>query len=139
MIFTEEHAQMVLDGRKRQTRRPVKPGEYAVYNERGEITEVRDANGRLKRKVGKDYAAQTGRGKKAIGRTPPIEAIKQERLGRISRSDISAEGVRDQPKSAYCLYDARSVFRGIWNSLYRHRYRWEDDPEVWALTFKEAE
>lgn len=149
MIFTETHAAQVLDGRKRQTRRPVKPGDEARYDHKGNIIAVYrrrpkkrgdeawyNHKGRLLWQVGKDYAVQPGRGKRSIGRTPPVEEIRRERLGQITRTDISAEGVRDQPKSAYSLYDARSVFARLWDSLYRKPYRWVDDPEVWALEFE---
>lgn len=136
MIFTRDHAQQVVDRRKNQTRRPVKPGEWAFMDvdDPTKILSVIGANGRLKWQVGKDYAAQPGRGVKAIGRTPPIEAIRRERLQEISALDILAEGITlDSPRIIL------EKWRELWNSIYGKPYRWEDDPEVWCLLFELAE
>lgn len=133
MLFKQ--AQDVVDGRKRQTRRPVKPGDRPSHDENGNVVAVY-RHGRLLWKVGKDYAAQPGRGKKAIGRTPPIKSIGWERLGDISRGDVSAEGLRREPASLYSLWEVRQAFRHVWNSLYRKPYRWEDNPVVWVLEFE---
>lgn len=104
MLFKQ--AQEVLDGRKRQTRRPVKPWDRAMHI---------DKNGRVNRywhpgvsihrvvnegydrdrtrfEVGKTYAVQPGRGQKSIGRIRLLE-IRRERLQEISLEDIEAEGI----------------------------------------------
>ena len=153
MLFKQ--AQEVVDGRKWQTRRPVKPGEKLCWvsktsarlittNTTSQPSGARlsvvkfypSGYWRLKWQVGKDYAAQPGRGKKSIGRTPPIKEIRRESLGKISRTDVSAEGIRREPASLYSLWEVRQAFRHIWNSLYRKPYTWEDNPEVWVLEFE---
>lgn len=164
MIFTEDHARQVLYRMKWQTRRIAKPGDFALVRGPGKmvwhwhpdwgprcgpsgaplepgvvIFEVRDVNGRLKWKVGNIYAVQTGRGKRAIGKTTPIEAIRWERLQEITMEDAFAEGV---PKSEGVW--AVNWFAELWDRIYRkaaYRYqgfRWRDDPEVWVLIFERA-
>lgn len=131
MIFTPEHAQMALDGRKRQTRRPVKPGDMASHNEHGGIVAVL-RNGRLLWRVSRVYALQPGRGKKAIGRIR-ITKIRRERLWEITANDCLAEGIRLRPNAFGSI---RWDFKRLWNSIYRKPYRWEDNPWVWCFTFE---
>lgn len=156
MIFKQ--AQEVVDGRKRQTRRPVKPGEYAVIESLVgtrkdwrrhwgpirkdlRIVEIRDMNGRLKWQVGKTYAAQPGRGKKAIGRTPPIEAIRRERLQEITPQAAKAEGVKNwyYHHGAIMEHTYIDAFVALWNSLYGKPDRWRDNPDVWVVVFEELD
>lgn len=155
MIFKQ--AQQVVDGRKRQTRRPVKPGEWAFMDvdDPAEILSVIGANGRLKWQVGKTYAAQPGRGKKGIGRTPPIEAIRRERLVEITPEDALAEGVLVDfsewgrwyrlPGEEGDWSTAVGAFEYLWNSMYplkAYRYqgfRWRDNPDVWVIVFEEVD
>lgn len=135
MIFKETHH--LIPDRKWQTRRPVKPGEYAIMSiaDPTKIFSVIGANGRLKWQVGKDYAVQPGRGKKSIGRTPPIVTIRRERLLPISVDDLVAEGC------PFIMEDERMLdwFLELWNSLYRKPHGSEDDPDVWVLIFEKEE
>lgn len=143
MIFTPEHAQMILDGPKTQTRRPVKPGEWAMnleglFRREGEsIKEVYDCSGRLKWYIGQTLAVQPGRGKKAIGRTPPIKEIRREGLQDISMPDIYAEGTLHWPDRQFVEMSA--AFIEMWDTLYRKPHRWEDDPWVWVLDWGKEE
>lgn len=142
MIFKETW-QQVLDGTKTQTRRPVKPGEYPKiigpglgYPEYpgaipGTVLEVRRINGYLKWRVGHTYAVQPGRGKKAVGRIR-ITKIRRERLQEITHRDAMAEGIKLKATQDPVM-EAIRHFADLWNSLYRHPYRWEDNPEAWAL------
>lgn len=150
MIFKQ--AQQVLDGRKRQTRRPVKPGETTLLDAAG-IAAVYSASGRIKWVRGFSYAVQPGRGKESIGRTPPIKAIRRERLQEISLEDIEAEGITTAEEFAALWGEAithswlevayerlkkgdlRNAFRYMWRSLYKKPHRWEDDPDVWVLVW----
>jgi len=115
----------------------VKPGEDAIMSiaDATKIFSVIGANGRLKWQVGKDYAIQPGRGKKSIGRTPPIEAIRRERLLSISVDDLVAEGC------PFIMEDERMLdwFLELWNSLYRKPHRSKDDPDVWVLDWANKE
>lgn len=85
--------QAVLDGRKTQTRRIVKPTDiYVKHVVTGEIVAVL-RNGRQTYTVGKTYSVQPGRGKKSIGRIR-ITGIRQEDVREISDADVVAEGFR---------------------------------------------
>ena len=162
-MISHKTYQQVLDGTKTQTRRPVKPGEVAQLvgdkivavwaPKKGAISfiDIRTLRRpvaleeppniftkgyRLKWKVGKTYAVQPGRGKKAVGRIR-IMKIRRERLWDIKPEDIIAEGYPIKTPGNWP--GRRWWFEGIWQRLYRHPYRWEDNPEVWCPSFELAE
>jgi hypothetical protein len=60
MLMKEELAQLVIEGKKTQTRRPSKPGETLA--EINGLKTVLDARGHIKYQVGREYALQYGRG-----------------------------------------------------------------------------
>ncbi len=139
MIFKETHH--LIPEHKWQTRRPVKPGDMASHDEKGNIVAVY-RKGRLLWKVGRTYAKQSGRGKKAVGRTPPVKAIRREGLQEISDQDLRAEGLgaSEVDWAGYLhILGYFEKFKRVWNSLYRKPYRWEDDPDVWVLEFEREE
>lgn len=72
MIFQHTY-ELVLSGRKTQTRRVQRP----------------------RMAVGHSYAVQPGRGKKSLGRIFVLD-IREERLGDISAGDARAEGYRSR-------------------------------------------
>lgn len=76
MIFRSDHARMILQGRKTQTRRRVRPGE----------TECRY-------RQGQSYAVQHDRQKPAAGRLVVVTVARQ-RLGDVTLRDAKAEGHR---------------------------------------------
>jgi len=90
--------------------------------------------GPVKWEVGRTYAVQPGRGKKAVGRIR-ITKIRREKLQAIRVPDILAEGVlySEKARSHYVPF----VF--LWDSIYKKPYRWEDNPEVWVREFELAE
>jgi hypothetical protein len=73
MIFSPELAELVVTGRKTETRRKVREGELCRY------------------KVGRTYAVQPGRTKHGIGRIRVTEMCR-ERLGDIDVSGARREG-----------------------------------------------
>ena len=65
MIF--QHTwKLILEGKKTETRRPVKPGERTLFSDDTNTLMVLGANGRVKWEVGKTYAVQPGRGMPTI-------------------------------------------------------------------------
>ena len=103
---------------------------------------------RIKWQVGRTYAVQPGRGKKAVGRIR-ITKIRRERLQHIDINGVLAEGIsleeiknwqgKDHPESFMHFSPAQRAFQGLWDSIYRKPYRWKDNPDVWVLEFELAE
>jgi len=93
---------------------------------------------RIRYQVGNVYAVQNGRGLKAIGRIR-LMSISSEHLQEISPIEAAMEGVEpDYMPSPWGLQPAYlPPFRRLWDRIHPKRpERWEDDPLVWALTFK---
>lgn len=162
MIFQATH-QQVLNGTKTQTRRVVKPGEcalvrtptkpklqflfgkydhYLIDAERGrklrnpedKIIAVFSAKEFTKWAIGQNYAVQPGRGKKSLGRTPPIKEIRQERLQDITMKDIYAEGTLHWVDRQFV--EMYAAFIEMWDSIHgKGPHCWKRDPEVWVLDF----
>lgn len=76
MIFKPQLVRKILEGKKTQTRRPVKPGELEC-----------------RYRPGRSYALQSGRGRPAIAQITIREVVEQG-LGEISYADALAEGFR---------------------------------------------
>jgi hypothetical protein len=139
MIFKQH--ELVLDGTKTQTRRVVKDSEFEQYFHSGMFGVpkynddwiVRVKNPRLKWEVGKYYAVVPKRGKPGIGRIRLTE-IRRERLQDITEEDAKAEGCE------WDYFTAREDYRLLWESINKRKgTRWEDNPEVWVLTFEVVE
>jgi hypothetical protein len=98
MLFSPDMLTAVLEGRKTQTRRPVKDGETLVNRwysiSKPYVRAVHTATNRKKWMVTDDIAICPGRGKKAVGRIE-ITGIRHERFIDISESDARAEGFAD--------------------------------------------
>ncbi len=151
MIFKQW--QQVLDGTKTQTRRLVKKGERLkikdpLFDPNWPLPPTILLDGQLKWLVGKTYAIQPKRGKKAVGRFR-ITKIRRERVQDITPEDCSFEGIRTVPNEWgtpwYSGIDGgwwksrREAFAALWNSINKKpRTRWEDNPEVWVLEFEVA-
>ncbi|HLC05569.1 MAG TPA: hypothetical protein VJK02_21225 [Anaerolineales bacterium] len=140
MIFRNALAQAILAGRKSQTRRIARKGELLSRNGHGHpAVVVPGPNGsRIRYQVGNVYAVQNGRGLKAIGRIR-LMSISSEHLQEISPIEAAMEGVEpDYMPSPWGLQPAYlPPFRRLWDRIHPKRpERWEDDPLVWALTFK---
>jgi hypothetical protein len=127
MIFRQ--VDEILNGRKTQTRRIVKPEHFGNrwylngYDDE-RINEV-TINGRSLWVVGKTYAIVPKRGAKAVGRIR-INFIRGELLQLISEDDAKAEGVNSVLE--YCE---------LWQSINGKKgTRWEDNPLVWVIGFE---
>ena len=165
MIFKQ--VEQVLDGTKSQTRRPVKEHEEAnrwdsetdVINEVLIVDPNKSYPGNLRSKwvLGRTYAVQPSRGKKAVGRIR-ITKIRRERLQDISDEDCKAEGApatvgygMDYIPGRQTLSDDRyfteeqrlsgyrGAFASLWDSIYPKEHNWLDNPEVWVLDFERSE
>lgn len=104
MLFRHLLAEMILAGKKTQTRRLCKDGENWQIFPPIPAT-VLDKNGRIKWQEGRDYAIQTKRGGKAIGRFR-VTNIRREIVAQISNEDAKAEG-----------FAGRNEFFVTWDSI----------------------
>jgi len=138
---------------KSQTRRLVKPNEYALHGAPGYaelpieavLTKPRHIQ---KWVVGCTYACQRPDGQ-TMGRTPPIKTIRRERLGDIGLADCLAEGIEEihgHADGQYYVYyicpicqlsylEHRDAYVCLWNCC---GGRWEHDQneDVWVLGFE---
>jgi hypothetical protein len=147
MIFTPDSIQMIENGTKTQTRRPVKEHAEGTWMELGKITEVVTSKASIKWGVGRTYAIQPGRGKKSVGRIK-LTSIACERVCDITDEDAIKEGVEQMRYKSEIIghkftikdhqYSAmggmpREAFLKGW----KHLYPKSDLNElVWALTFE---
>ena len=114
MIFQHTH-QLILDDKKTETRRLIKPGEKLLDNPKRV-----EMNGRAKWQVGRTYAIQPGRGQKAVGRIR-ITDIEKQPLGQMTTEDAIAEG-----------YPSLDDFRQTWVQIHD---QFDPDLAVWVITF----
>lgn len=91
MQFTKPNCDLILDGKKTQTRRVCHVNDKYEPLHVGGPAVIDTASIRNRWVVGQTYAVQPGRGKKAVGRIR-ITAIRRERLQDISETDVRAKG-----------------------------------------------
>lgn len=145
MIFQHTH-ELVLEGKKSQTRRLCKPNERLLTTSNNKWVDIALDNGdRVKWAVGKTYAVQPGRGKKAVGRIR-LTGIRQEHVQDITEADAVAEGMKTQYLEAVAHYawwvdiDPIEDFARTWGNIHtKPGTRWADSPLVWVLEFKLVE
>ena len=148
MIFKDELCTKVLNGEKTQTRRIKKDNERLLSGHPDLPDEVvqRVDDPRyevVKWQVGRTYAVQPGRGKKAVGRFKLL-TIREERVQDISAGDVAAEGWPDAPDSEYIwtpdvfrIKEGFEWFQGLWDSINKKPgTHWVDNPPVWVLEFQ---
>ena len=121
MIF-QYTLDLLLSGRKTQTRRVAKAGETAIEAD-GQIVAVQ-IHGRDKYRVGKTYAVQPSRNATSVARIHLL-GIKRERAGDISLADAQAEGYAD-----------REAFFAQWQTIHGADTL---DRAVWVLNFELVE
>lgn len=154
----------LADRTKTQTRRVVKPGEeeivrptpkdhiqfhhgqmYISYpaHEWREIMAV-CANGRVKYRVGNNYAIVPKRGMASVGRYELL-GIRRQPLQAISEADARAEGLWCNDAGLYttsvlrgqAFPTAQAAYQVLWSMINtRAPYRWQDNPDVWVYTIK---
>lgn len=121
MIF-QYTLDLLLSGRKTQTRRVIKAGETAIEAD-GRIVAVQ-THGRDKYRVGKTYAVQPSRNAASVARIRLI-GLKHERAGEASLADAQAEGYAD-----------REEFFAQWQAIHGANAL---DLTVWVLIFELTE
>ena len=98
MIFSGGLHELVMDGRKTVTRRPMQADKPCQYHE------------------GRDYAVQPGRGKFAVGRIRVL-SVRGEVLSDIDERDAVAEGFDDVAgfkEKWEALYGEADPEQGVW-------------------------
>ncbi len=72
--------------------------------------------------------------------TLEITDINAEQVQDITEDAVIKEGVVDPIMGTYGL-NPRTIFRDLWNALYAKRpgLSWDEDPWVWAITFRRVE
>ena len=99
----------------------------------------RDYDPRMKWCVGKTCAVQRPDGQ-TMGRTPPVRAIRRERLGDISTEDVFAEGIgiyvvaTGEWHPITILDVARELYARLWNDCYgKGAWERDEDEDVFVL------
>ena len=139
MLFKPELAEAILRGEKTESRRLKRAGDKLVHSAWGveHAPAVVTAEGRMRWIVGKTYAIQPGRGKKAIGRFLLV-ALREEQLQEIIQKGAVAEG---WPKHSelFPTINTRDKalrwFKSLWDNINKKGARFADNPAVWVLTF----
>jgi hypothetical protein len=147
MIFSTG-ADAVLDGKKTQTRRPLKPDDRLTSYVRGTPvlpTIFNDRMNRVRYQVGRTYAVQPGRSQKSLGRIR-VNRIRVEKLFEMRYKDMIAEHIlpEDYDHERLGLPTAKDFFVGFlqaWNRMYDRSsvYRSPHNPEVIVLEFEAVE
>ncbi len=172
MLFKPELCKAILDREKTQTRHLAQSGDgklnlgdelwfmQGVGSNIGSmvrslkdrtptvVTRYRYKPYRVKWQVGRTYAIQPGRGKKAVGRFL-LNGLRDERLMDITGEDALAEGFNPIQRTApgvLLIPDlkigkaiALKMFFKYWDSLHKPKYRTDRNPVVWVLTFELVE
>ena len=157
ILFNTEMVRAILDGKKTQTRRPVK--EYIEY-EPGDILYVRETftdipetfSGNIHYRadfteVGLKWFEEEGWNWKPSIHMPKEAArlfvkvtdVRVERIQDIKEEAVWAEGFKD-------IFDddvftaAGLNFKKIWDEIYKSKgYSWESNPYVWVIEFERCE
>jgi len=123
MIFAHT-LDKVLANEKWQTRRIAKPDEklYCESGLFGDLVAVRTTSKRTVYAVGKTYAVQPNRGKKAVARIV-IVGLRRQRVYEITEQDAQAEG-----------FASRAEFLATWRTI--HGQKASLSRSVWVVEFR---
>ena len=166
ILFSGEMVRAILDGRKTQTRRVVKPqppplGGFVKnpYGQPGDRLWVREtwalddkyyyrADGAVGDRCGK-WKPSIHMPRAASRITLEITGVRVERLQEITISDIYAEGAitdewlewRDDVSGVGMpagsrIENERDVWEKLWDSINGKTYPWKSNPWVWVIEFK---
>ena len=186
MLFKPEMIDAIVAGKKTQTRRIVRPGEYQRYlpsltfANQAVIAQRGIAGHFTKWEVGRSYAVQPGRGKPGAWWKPKVSclalpdtwlkntagldyrpdnlggsikgwqplriritAIRREHVGLVSRADAQAEGILCRHCKGYTANQTGctciELYSQLWDRINtRQGARWQDNPEVWVISFEVA-
>lgn len=131
MLFKPEMIEAILAGKKTQTRRVVKDGEFfaksSVPGSAFVYTYLSNDKSRTKWALGRTYAIVPKRGAKGIGRRIRITAIRREWLHDISEADAIAEGV-----------GSVAEYKALWDAI-NAAGSWLMAGYVWVLSFELVE
>lgn len=155
--FNQEMIEAIRNGRKTQTRRPIKKIPPEVYDKIKSITPHKSSkNGGLFQTDSKQYSLfikcryPVGEVLQVRGcddLSLKVTSIRAERLQYISSDDAEAEGIHMefdgnhmwyqdyQKKDTMFKYPSSRVdsFRSLWDSIYNN---WSDNPWVWVISFE---
>lgn len=111
MMFKRELVELILAGKKTQTRRALSENPRSPW-----------AKGGCSLRPGRPYAVTDGRGKPAVCHVELTADPRVERAGDITEADAIAEG-----------FENRQGFIDYWTRLYGE---WVPDTLVWVLCFR---
>lgn len=122
----------ILSGDKTRTWRPEKPGDVTEPDDGWGFLRAVRRNGRLLWAVGRTYAVQPGRGKKAVARIKITSIHEEVCPGQIGWVGLYCEGFRGKNKERV------SDFRAVLEKMYRVRGDVMEMPGYW-IGFKLVE
>ena len=142
--FNGEMVQAILDGRKTQTRLPVKPqpknGDYITDALGGfHVGQMRDSENAF-REIKPKYQV----GEKVWVRECfqlEITGVRVDMIQALSLPDLEGEGFKKHKEhSGSFLMDTQDSFEefiNLWDSIYADKgYGWYENPYVWVYEFK---
>ncbi len=138
IIFDAESVLAILEGRKTQTRRVVKPGH--LYEPTDEGVDILWATGQIRCPYGEPgdglWVKEAWRVASRI--LLRIKGVRVERLQDITPADCEAEGYPDDGSPSWEHYAER--FSLAWDELNAKRgYPFSSNPWVWVIGFEESE
>ena len=165
IIFNSEMVNAILDGRKTQTRRVIKPqpesfngwvnGDWCGWP-------IAEGGGYIKCPYGEvgdilfgmenyEFLGDDISPRRIFCMTIEITGIRVERLREISDEDCWAEGIDEDDYNKVehfllggsCIEEGsaeRQVFSALWDSIYNGTEKeWDNNPWVWVIEFKRVE
>jgi len=148
IIMSAESVQAILDGRKTQTRRVVRPQPFEIDSFGNPLwgEPKKDLGYRYDKRhnpYNKGNILRIKIGNKITDITLGITNIRVERLHDITESDAVAEGcyITDNDLISCCNYDcSKHKYQLLWDKLNAKRgYSWDSNPFVWVIEFRRVE